>query len=155
MLCLCFWHMIAVKFSEGLLNIMEVWLKKMMSRMWNIAAMVLLCVWWISNLGRWGMSVGEEQKEITVFCHQRKSKLSVKGGSPNYEVMGDPLAQVTLRCCCIFSDGLPGCWSLLQALLVPFTGDSHLLKNPAMVLRGQNRALVCPPVCGQHYRVVV
>lgn len=45
------------------------------------------------------MSVGEEQEEIAVFCHQRKSKLGFRESHPNYEVMGDPLTQVTPGCC--------------------------------------------------------
>lgn len=154
MLCLCSWHTTAVKFNKDLLNITEVWLKKMMSRMWKIAIMILLCALWISNLEWWGMSAGEEQEEIAVFCHQSKSKLGFRESHPNYEVVGDPLAQVTLGCCWVFSHGLPGCWSLLQAWLIPFTGDSRQLQNSGMVPRGKNRAQVCP-VWGQHYRVKV
>lgn len=63
--------------------------------MWKIAITVLLCALRISNLGWWGMSVAEEQEEIAVFCHQRKSKLGFRESHPNCEVMGDPLVQVT------------------------------------------------------------
>lgn len=45
------------------------------------------------------MSVGEEQEEIAIFCHQRKSKPGFRESRPNYTVMGDPLAQVTPGCC--------------------------------------------------------
>lgn len=155
MLCLCPWHTTAVKFNKDLLNITEVWLKKMMSRMWKIAIMVLLCVLWISNLEGWGMSVGEEQEEIAVFSRQRKLKIGFRENHPNYEAMSDPLAQVTVGCCWLFSHGLHGCQSLHQARLLPFTGDSQWLKSSGMVPRGETRAQVCPPVCGHHYRLIV
>lgn len=55
------------------------------------------------------MSVGEKKEEIAVFSHQRKLKIGLRENHPNYEVMSDPLVQVTLGCCRLFSHGLHEC----------------------------------------------
>lgn len=104
----------------------EMWLKKMMSKRWKTAIMALLCALRISNLRWWGMSVGEEQKETDVFCHQTKSGFRERHS--NYKRIGEPS-----------EPGWPQAATkssfvsfLLRAWLLCFTGVAENLRNGPM-----------------------